>query len=73
MLRLKRVVHFNEFLKCKVSGEIISYGDYYYEDDEDGLIVKASVYKQLQREKQRERERKRERWSEFLSNFTVFR
>lgn len=55
MLRLKRVVHFNEFLKCKVSGEVISYGDYYYEDDEDGLIVKASVYKQLQREKQREK------------------
>lgn len=51
MLRLKRVIYFNDFLKCDISGDIISYGDYYYEDDEDGLIVKADVYHALKEEK----------------------
>lgn len=50
MLHLKRVVNFNDFLRCKVSGDVIGYGDYYYEDDEDGLIVKATVYKAMKRE-----------------------
>ena len=54
MLHLKRVVHFNEFIKCDISGDIIAYGDYYYEDDEDGLIVKASVYGEMKREKKME-------------------
>lgn len=53
MLHLKRVQYFNDFLRCKVSDEIISYGDYYYEDDEDGFIVKASVYRDL-KDKKRE-------------------
>ena len=35
MLHLKRVVHDYEFMKCKISGELIGYGDYYYEDDEE--------------------------------------
>ncbi|PTY93054.1 hypothetical protein [Heyndrickxia sporothermodurans] len=51
MLHLKRVLHFNDFIRCKISGDIISYGDFYYEDDEDGLIVKATVYKAMQEEK----------------------
>jgi hypothetical protein len=50
MLHLKRVIHFNDFIRCKVSGDIISYGDFYYEDDEDGLIVKATVYKAMLKE-----------------------
>ncbi|MCY7865936.1 hypothetical protein [Bacillus atrophaeus] len=52
MLHLKRVVNFNDFIRCKVSGDIISYGDFYYEDDEDGFIVKATVYKAMLREKE---------------------
>ena len=51
MLHLKRVQYFNEFLRWDVSGEVIGYEDYYYEDDEDGLIVKATVYKELERRK----------------------
>ena len=39
MLYLKRIVNDYEFLKCGISNELIAYGDYYYEDDEDGLIV----------------------------------
>lgn len=47
MLHLKRIVYDYEFMKCKISGELIGYGDFYYEDDEDGLIVKASVYNEI--------------------------
>ena len=54
MLHLKRVVHDYEFMKCKISGELIGYGDYYYEDDEDGLIVKARVYHEIMDQKKRE-------------------
>lgn len=52
MLHLKRVQYFTDFMKCKVSGEIIKHGDYYYEDDEDGMIIKASVYGKMKKEKQ---------------------
>jgi hypothetical protein len=34
-----------------LSGELIGPGDFYFEDDEDGWIVKASVY--YQRKEQR--------------------
>lgn len=51
MLHLKRVQYFTDFMRCKISGEIISHGDYYYEDDEDGLIVKATVYREMLDEK----------------------
>lgn len=54
MLHLKRVTHFNEWLRCKVSREYIAYGDYYYEDDEDGFIVKASVYREYKLKKETE-------------------
>lgn len=61
MLVLKRVLHFNDFLKCDVSREIIRYGDYYYEDDEDGTIIKASVYGEL---------KKQRKWEEY--DYTKF-
>ncbi len=47
ILILKRNTHFNELYKCVISGELIRYGDWYYEDDTDHLIVKAEVYKQI--------------------------
>jgi Ca2+-binding EF-hand superfamily protein len=47
MLWLKRNTHFNEIITCKISQDKILYGDWYYEDDDDGLIVKASVYRTL--------------------------
>ena len=53
MLHLKRVTQRYEFIKCKISGKIMTYGDWYYEDDDDGLIVDAIVYKDMER-KQRE-------------------
>ena len=51
MLHLKRVQYFTDFMKCHVSKEIIKHGDYYYEDDEDGMIIKASVYGKMKKEK----------------------
>lgn len=51
MLHLKRNILFNELYKCGVSGELIGPGDFYYEDDEDGLIVKASVYRRYKDQK----------------------
>lgn len=44
MLVLKRITCANDFLMCKVSGEVICPGDFYYKDDDDGLIVRADVY-----------------------------
>ena len=55
MLHLKRITSPHEWIRCKISKEIMVIGDYYYEDDEDGLIVKATVYKEMMNEK-RERE-----------------
>lgn len=54
MLHLKRVAHFTDFLTCGVSGEMISHGDYYYQDDEDGLIIKATVYGEMKKQKREE-------------------
>ena len=50
MLNLKFNEYFNEFYMCAISNEIIYPGEWYYEDDEDGLIVKATVYKQILKE-----------------------
>lgn len=50
MLHLKRVQYFTDFLKCSMTGEIIRHGDYYYEDDEDGKIIKASEYAKVKEE-----------------------
>lgn len=47
MLWLKRVQYFNDVLICRATGDYITHGDYYYEDDEDGLIIKASAYRDL--------------------------
>lgn len=47
MLKLKRIVYEYEFMKCDISGELIGYGDFYYQDDKDGLIVKADVYHKI--------------------------
>lgn len=50
MLILNRMIHPFEVRTCRISGEMIIYGDFYYEDDEDGVVIKASVYKKLQQE-----------------------
>lgn len=52
MLHLKRVQYFTDFMKCSVSKEVIRHGDYYYEDDEDGVIIKATVYARMKKEKE---------------------
>lgn len=43
-LHLRRIIWPYEAMKCDVTKKILSYGDYYYEDDTDGLIVDADYY-----------------------------
>lgn len=49
MLHLKRITHFNEFIRCHASDQIMMYGDFYYEDDEDGFIVSAKYYNEIKK------------------------
>lgn len=50
MLFLKQITQLYEVRKCGISGDFIQYGDFFYEDDEDGAIVKFEVYKKIQAE-----------------------
>lgn len=43
-LHLKRITRFNECEKCSITKELIAYGDYYYQDDMDGVIVSYNYY-----------------------------
>lgn len=54
MLHLKRITHDYEFMRCHISDELIAYGDWYYEDDEDGLIVKFTVYQRIKEKRIRD-------------------
>lgn len=54
MLWLKRNTHWNDLLKCDVSDEFIGPGDFYYEDDEDGAKIKATVYQDIKRKQTEE-------------------
>lgn len=47
MLHLRRVLYPTDFMKCNVSGELISWGDYYYYDDEQDVYIRADVMKKL--------------------------
>lgn len=54
MLQLKRMTVPYEVLKCSMTGKLIIYGDYYYEDDVDHVIISAIEYKRKQQEKKNE-------------------
>lgn len=43
-LMLKRITNPYEAVKCSITKEWIMYPDYYYEDDQDGLIVSYDYY-----------------------------
>lgn len=45
-LVLKRITWPYDCVKCDITRKLIAYGDYYYEDDEDGFIVDAEYYYQ---------------------------
>lgn len=53
MLKLHRIRHFNEFIRCHASGEILMYGDFYYTNDE-GKIISAKYYHNMKEQKRRE-------------------
>lgn len=43
-LVLKRITDFNECVRCDITKKLISYGEEYYEDTEDGFIVDFEYY-----------------------------
>lgn len=43
-LVLKRIIHPNDCLRCDITRKILSYGDEYYEDTEDGTIIDFNFY-----------------------------
>lgn len=43
-LHLKRITDPYFCCHCDITRKIIKYGDYYYEDDEDGFIVDYNYY-----------------------------
>lgn len=54
-LVLKRVTNPYECYRCRITGEILDYGAWYYEDDVDGYIVSFEYYYDTkQAEKERE-------------------
>lgn len=52
MLWLKRMQYFNEFRTCDASGQVLMYGDFYYQDDETGKVISADYYNSLKKERQ---------------------
>lgn len=50
-LELKRITLPYECIKCDITKEILVYGDYYYEDDVDGLIVDFRYYYDMKQQK----------------------
>lgn len=49
MLVLKRIQYFNDFIRDTVDDRVIGYGEYYYEDTEDGTIISAEHYWELKK------------------------
>lgn len=43
-LQLKRITWPYDAIKCDITRKLLAYGDFYYEDDEDGFIVDADYY-----------------------------
>lgn len=64
MYTLHRITRFNEFLKCRASGEILMYGDFYLEDEE-GKVISYKYYRN------KLDERRRDNWegTKILENF----
>lgn len=49
MLVLKRIQYFNDFIRDTVDNRVIGYGEYYYEDSDDGTIISAEHYWELKK------------------------
>lgn len=55
MLVLKRMTHPNEFITCKASGEVLMYGDFYYQDiDDPNIVIGARYYNNMKRQRKEE-------------------
>lgn len=54
MLHLKRIIHPYEWERCHLTGDYIQFGEYYYEDDEDGFIISAGHYAEIKQQAKEE-------------------
>ena len=54
MLRLKKIVNPYEWERSHLTGSYILPGATYYEDDEDGFIIRADEYAELKKRKKEE-------------------
>lgn len=56
MLIMQMVQSKTEILHCRISNQLIMYGDFYYQDmDDPTIIIKADVYKDMQRKARMEK------------------
>lgn len=53
MLHLCQVDQPYSWERCHISKKYIHYGDFYYYDDEDGLIIALDVYNKMKLEEKR--------------------
>lgn len=52
MLQLKRITCPTDFMKCKASGEILMYGDFYYQDMNDpSIVIGARYYNNMKKQR----------------------
>ena len=52
MLQLKRITCTTDFMKCKASGEILMYGDFYYQDmDDPSIVIGARYYNNMKKQR----------------------
>lgn len=53
MLHLRRVTGQYEWERDHITGEYIMFGDFYYYDDEDGLVVSKKTYDKFKDQERR--------------------
>ena len=53
MLRLKQVTQPFAWERDHITGDYIRYGQFYYEDDKDGLVISRDTYVRFKKEKER--------------------
>lgn len=53
MLRLKQVTQPFTWERDHITNDYITYGQFYYEDDKDGLVISRDTYVRFKKEKER--------------------
>lgn len=54
MLHLRRIVSPYEWERDHITGDYITFGEFYYYDDDDGLVISKKTYDKFKDQKRRE-------------------